>query len=188
MFRPVSEAPISMERRMKFDKVAWDKSDGLFADWKKRLFNTAVFREIGALVIKHRGGPAEKLFPPRLGAFNVILRMKFLDGGSAITQFPAPGYSVFPEEKVKREVSAMRFIEQHTGIHVPHVVHYGMTKESPMGLGPFIIMEYIENDSDLADALNTPSSSGLRGMSTSIPGRASETGRHCLRAWNCIRG
>lgn len=31
-----------------------------------------------------------------------------------------------------------------------------MTDQSPAGLGPFIVMEYIENDSDLVDALNTP--------------------------------
>lgn len=156
MFRPASEAPIFKEKRMMFDEAVWDKSDELFAVWKKKLFNEEVFREIGALIIKHRGGPADELFRPQKGAFNVILRMKFLDGGSAIIRFPAPGYSVFPEEKVKREVSIMRFIEQHTGIRVPHVLHYGMTKESPVGLGPFIIMEYIENDSDLVDALNIP--------------------------------
>lgn len=31
-----------------------------------------------------------------------------------------------------------------------------MTGESPAGLGPFIIMEYIENGSDLVDALDIP--------------------------------
>lgn len=41
----------------------------------------------------------------------------------------------------------MRFIEQHTGACVPHVLHYGITKESPAGSGPFINMEYIEIDS-----------------------------------------
>lgn len=63
---------------------------------------------------------------------------------------------MFPEEKVQREVSVMRFIERHTSIRVPHVLRYGMTEGSPAGLGPFIIMESIENDSDLVVALNTP--------------------------------
>ena len=81
------------------------------------------------MIIKHRGGPADELFAPQKGSFNVILRMKFLDGGSAIIRFPAPGYSMFPEEKVEMEVSIMRFIEQHTSIHIPHVLYYGMTEE-----------------------------------------------------------
>lgn len=156
MMHRASEAPISIERRMSFDEHAWDISDELFAIWKKKLFNEEVFREIGALIIKHRGGLADELFPPQQGAFNVVQRMRFLDDGSAIIRFPAPGYSVFPEEKVEREVAVMRFVEQHTGIRVPHVLHYGKAEDSPAGLGPFIIMEYIESDSDLVDALNTP--------------------------------
>lgn len=31
-----------------------------------------------------------------------------------------------------------------------------MTEKRPAGFGPFIVMEYIENDSDLVDALNIP--------------------------------
>ncbi|KAG2414863.1 hypothetical protein HFD88_006051 [Aspergillus terreus] len=140
---PPPQSPIFMEERMSFDEVAWDQCNAVFPAWKKRLFDDDIFREIGALIIKHRGGPADELFPPQKGAFNVILRMKFLDGGSAIIRFPAPGYSVFREEK-------------HTSICVPHVLYHGTTEESPAGLGPFIVMEYIENDSDLVDALNIP--------------------------------
>ncbi|BDD57632.1 hypothetical protein MAP00_002979 [Monascus purpureus] len=148
--------PIVIERRMKFDDLAWEKSDNVSRSWRDNLFNEKVFREIGGFIIRHRGGPAEELFNPQKGSFNIMFRMKFLDGGSAIIRFPIPGVSMFPEEKVQREVSVMRFIERHTSIRVPHVLHYGMTEGSPAGLGPFIVMEYIENDSDLVDALNTP--------------------------------
>ncbi|KAH1546657.1 hypothetical protein KXX57_003302 [Aspergillus fumigatus] len=61
------------------------------------------------------------------GALNVSFRMKFEDGGSPIIRFPKPGATMFPEEK-----------------------------ESPLGLGPFIIMEYIDHVMDLSDVLNTP--------------------------------
>ena len=104
----VSEAPICVEKRMMFDEVLWYTSDEIFASWKKKLFSGEAFREIGSMIIKHRGGPADELFAPRKGAFNAILRMKFLDHGSAVIRFPAPGYSIFPEEKVKRKVSVMR--------------------------------------------------------------------------------
>lgn len=78
-----------------------------------------------------------------------------MDGGSAIICFPIPGVPIFPEEKVKREVSVIRFLERHTSVRVPHVLHYSTTDHSPAGLGPFIVMEYIDNDADLVDALNT---------------------------------
>ncbi|OOF91465.1 hypothetical protein ASPCADRAFT_177528 [Aspergillus carbonarius ITEM 5010] len=50
----------------------------------------------------------------------------------------------------------MRFIEQNTSIRVPHVLYHGRVEESPAGLGPFIIMEYLENNADIVDALNIP--------------------------------
>ena len=185
---------------MMFDEVVWDKSDELFAAWKKKLFNEDVFREIGRLIIQHRGDLRMNLFHHKKGAFNVILRMKFLDGGSAIIRFPAPGYSVFSEEKVKREVSTMHFIEQNTGIRIPHVLHYVMTKEAPAELGPFIIMEYIENDADLVDALNIPGRSDddrpildpniaderLRSVYSEMAEFVLQLARHSFRAIGCI--
>ncbi|KAL1854300.1 hypothetical protein Plec18170_005064 [Paecilomyces lecythidis] len=154
------EAAIIKEKRMMFDDIAWERSDNIFDTWKEKLFNDDTFRRIGKMIIKHRQGPADELFPPRRGAFNLVFRMKFLDGGSAIIRFPNPGYSVFPEEKVQREVSVMRFIEHHTSIPIPHVLHHGTVEQSPAELGPFIIMEWIENDSDLVDAINTPGLTG----------------------------
>ncbi|KAF4151187.1 hypothetical protein CNMCM6069_004357 [Aspergillus lentulus] len=50
----------------------------------------------------------------------------------------------------------MRFLEFHTSVPVPQILHYGMPKESPDELGPFIIIEYIEHEYDFVDALNTP--------------------------------
>ena len=145
---------VTADKRMKFDDVAWDRSDNLFAEWKKKVFTEEVFRTIGRAIIKHRKGVPEELFNPIMGAFNLIFRMQFMDGGAAILRYPVSGAAVFSEEKIRREVSVMRFIECHTNIRVPHVFHYGMT--GPADLGPFIVMEYIEHDSDLVDALNTP--------------------------------
>ncbi|KAH1350474.1 hypothetical protein KXX63_003911 [Aspergillus fumigatus] len=71
-------------------------------------------------------------------------------------RIPCYGRSMFPEEKIQREVSVMRFLEFHTSIPVPHILRYGMAEESPDELGPFIIMEYIDHKYDLIDALNTP--------------------------------
>lgn len=97
---PPPQSPIFMEERMSFDEVAWDQCDAVFAAWKKRLFNEHIFREIGALIIKHRGGPADELFSPQKGAFNAILRMEFLDSGSAIIRFPAPGIQCFQKRRL----------------------------------------------------------------------------------------
>ncbi|KAJ5757623.1 uncharacterized protein N7511_006317 [Penicillium nucicola] len=154
--RPTSLPPIYKGKLMFFDEVLWDKGDELLASWKSKLFNQATINEVINLIQQHREGIAHQLFPPQKGAFNMVIRLRFVDGASTVIRLPIPGYSVFPEEKVQREVSVMRFLERHTDIRVPHILHYGMTDQSPGQLGPFIIMEYIENNADLVDALNTP--------------------------------
>jgi aminoglycoside phosphotransferase (APT) family kinase protein len=141
---------------MSYDDVAWAKSYDTLNDWKKRLYTEQSFKEIGELIAKHRGGIPAELCAPIRGSFNVCLRVKFEDGGSAMIRFPCPGFVMFPEEKIRNEVAIMRFIEQNTSIPIPHVIYHGMTDESPCGLGPFIIMDYIEHTHDLVDALNTP--------------------------------
>lgn len=47
----------------------------------------------------------------------------------------------------------MRMIEARTTIPVPHIYHWGYAADNPVGLGPFIIMDYIEHASDLSKLL-----------------------------------
>lgn len=97
--------PIVIEQRMKFDDLAWEKSDNVSRSWRANLFNEKTFREIGGCIIRHRGGPAEELFNPQKVSFNIMFRMKFLDGGSAILRFPIlGGFYVSGGEGAKRSV------------------------------------------------------------------------------------
>ncbi|KAJ5921912.1 hypothetical protein N7516_009615 [Penicillium verrucosum] len=90
------------------------------------------------------------------GAFNISLRMKYENGSSAVKRFPQPGATMFPEEKVRNEIAIMRFIHDKTSIPVPFILHWGTRKESPLELSPFIIMQYIDHDTNMYDALNSP--------------------------------
>ncbi|SCV48372.1 uncharacterized protein FFB14_10342 [Fusarium fujikuroi] len=60
----------------------------------------------------------------------------------------------FPDEKVRYEVATMRYVAANTTIPVPKIYHWGSAEEHPLGLGPFMIMEYIEHDRTLSHALN----------------------------------
>lgn len=62
----------------------------------------------------------------------------------------------FPEEKVRYEVATMRYVAAKTTIPVPHVYHYGTAAENPTGLGPFIIMDYIEHHQNMSRELLEP--------------------------------
>lgn len=50
----------------------------------------------------------------------------------------------------------MRYIAAHTSIPVPHVCHYGMGSENPTGLGPLIIMDYIDHNQNMSRELLDP--------------------------------
>lgn len=141
---------------MFFDDVAWEQSEIISDGWVAELFKTDTLRAIGDFMIKHREGIPIELCQPRAGIYNVSFRMKFEDGGSALIRFPKPGTTMFPEEKVRNEVAVIRYIQKYTSIPVPFILHWGTKDESPLGLGSFIPMNYIDHAMDLDAALNTP--------------------------------
>lgn len=62
----------------------------------------------------------------------------------------------FPEEKVLYEVATIRYVAAQTTIPVPHIYHHGTAAENPTGLGPFIIMDYIDHHQNMSRALLDP--------------------------------
>lgn len=142
---------------MCFDDVAWEQSEDISDGWVQGLFKSEdTLRAIGDFLWKHYGGVPTALCDPRAGSFNLSFRMEFQDGGSAIIRFPKPGTAMFPEEKVRNEVAVIRYIQEYTSIPVPFILHWGTREESPLGLGPFIIMEYMGHAMGLDDTLNMP--------------------------------
>lgn len=66
------------------------------------------------------------------------------------------GVVAFPDEKVLNEVATMRYVAANTTIPVPRIHDYGTAAENPTGLGPFIIMDYIEHHQNMSRALLDP--------------------------------
>ena len=50
----------------------------------------------------------------------------------------------------------MRCIQDQSSITTPFIVHFSTKKESPLAVGPSIIMEYIDHHITMYDLLNTP--------------------------------
>lgn len=141
---------------MEYDDVAWERNEIIDDEWEAIFNNQEVYREIAREILRWRDGEPEELCEPIRGAFNVVLQLKFQDGGSSLMRIASPVASGLPAEKVLREVEVMRFLKQHTNIPVPRVLHYGMADECPRGLGPFIIMDYAYHASTFVEPLNTP--------------------------------
>ncbi len=108
--------------------------------------------EIYDFIIKHRPGTPVRPHPAIRGGYNAIFRLEYTDG-SAILRVALPGIVAFPDEKVRTEVATIRFIARMTSIPVPHIYHWGTAAENPLGLGAFIIMDYIPHVQNLCDVL-----------------------------------
>ncbi|CAG8007851.1 unnamed protein product [Penicillium salamii] len=152
-----------MKPRFYFDDAAWEKSDEVEMSWRAYLFDGDIYNEIGVFLAEHhhpRQWSDFKLF--RIGGYNSSFLMTFTDSktGGAILRFPLPGVHMFPEEKVRNEVSIMHFIVEKSSktmpIPVPLVSCWGERDKSPSKLGPFIIMGYIDHDKSVSDVLETP--------------------------------
>lgn len=100
----------------------------------------------------HLGDAAKDQAPCELtggfanGSYNICQGMKFHDGTILVLRLPrvssvSPDYA---DEKVAMEIEALDLIRTKTTIPVPKVYAWGLAKDNPLGLGPFILMEYID--------------------------------------------
>ncbi|KAE8351836.1 kinase-like domain-containing protein [Aspergillus coremiiformis] len=79
------------------------------------------------------------------GSFNFSYRLHWEDDEEDwLIRFPLPGKSMFLDEKVCAEAVLMKYMADQTQIPVPRVIAYGMADDNPTGLGPFMIMTWIE--------------------------------------------
>ncbi|OJI82034.1 hypothetical protein ASPTUDRAFT_175578 [Aspergillus tubingensis CBS 134.48] len=88
------------------------------------------------------------------GAFNAGMKMVFSDNTVWMVRFPRVGKICddYTDEKVAMEVAALGLIRERTAIPVPRVRAWGPAASNPLGLGPFIIMDFIDGVS-LSDLL-----------------------------------
>ncbi|KAI0097480.1 hypothetical protein GGR51DRAFT_540809, partial [Nemania sp. FL0031] len=78
------------------------------------------------------------------GAYNITCKVVFNNGEKWIVRFPMVGKVMHADEKVEIEVAAMKLIRQQTNIPIPDIKAWGLSIDNPLGIGPFIIMEFIE--------------------------------------------
>ncbi|KAK1142535.1 hypothetical protein N8T08_007509 [Aspergillus melleus] len=91
------------------------------------------------------------------GAFNAGIKMVFSDNMAWMVRFPRVGMvsDDYANEKVAMEVTALDIIRNRTTIPVPTVRAWGSATSNPLGLGPFVIMDFIDGVS-LSDLLQDP--------------------------------
>lgn len=78
------------------------------------------------------------------GAYNLGCKVEFENGEKWIVRFPMVGKVVNADEKIEIEVATMNLIRQQTTIPIPNVKAWGLAADNPLGIGPFIMMDFIE--------------------------------------------
>ncbi len=111
--------------------------------------------DVYSFVSKYRPGTPIGVRPPLRGRYNVIFVVDFTDG-SALLRVAVPGAVAYSDEKVRAEVATMLYVEKMTSIPVPHIYHWGTVADNPLGMGAFIIMDYIPHHQSLAQLLAEP--------------------------------
>ncbi|TGJ85061.1 hypothetical protein E0Z10_g3675 [Xylaria hypoxylon] len=78
------------------------------------------------------------------GAYNINCKIVFDNGEKWMVRFPMVGKVMNADEKVEIEVAAMKLIRQQTSIPIPDIKAWGLAIDNPLGIGPFIMMAFIE--------------------------------------------
>lgn len=139
--------------RQDFDELVWDKNDEDWEKVKKELGTKTMCRRVEVLVREKFGKPATWITPWIIGGFNSLYRFHVEDVSTdVLVRLPSVTQSQFPGEKTLREVATAKYIHQNTGIPTPRVFYHSDDSE----LGPFIILERVENKSTLSRVLTTP--------------------------------
>ncbi|KAL1871110.1 hypothetical protein Daus18300_004855 [Diaporthe australafricana] len=164
------------DQAMYEDREALKRDNHTRDQWKKFALVSDRLKPIYKLVYRHYKGGKQKLVDigtPVHGSFNLNWRFGF-ETGSAMFHVPFPGSTKFFDEKIRAEVATMKMIEERTIIPVPHIYHWDYAADNPTGLGPFIIMDYIEHERDLTDLIaprkgDSSQENQERGIDPNIP-------------------
>ncbi|KAJ5728891.1 uncharacterized protein N7483_003399 [Penicillium malachiteum] len=166
---------------MDFDDIALEAIDSRRQELVKLASGSGL--KIAELANRYRQRDDGMLVSMHCGSFNFSFRVNWDDGGEDwLIRFPLPGKSMFLDEKVRREAWLMQYLAKETTIPVPRVIAYGMGDKNPTGLGPFILMTWIDgkNMADLIKSKDRPDNIG----EDSVAGKPVVDGRPLTREMN----
>ncbi|KAK4039634.1 hypothetical protein C8A01DRAFT_46964 [Parachaetomium inaequale] len=88
------------------------------------------------------------VLPTLYGSYNFGIPVAFSNGEEWFVRFPLRGKTSAEhlDEKVASEVAALKLLRAHTDIPVPEVKAWGLARENKLGVGPFIIEEFIHGE------------------------------------------
>lgn len=73
------------------DDLVWEKLDEATDKWIASIRTNETYRAVGNLILQHKNGQAERMHPAVKGGYNIVYRLEYKDGTSAIMRVPIRG-------------------------------------------------------------------------------------------------
>jgi hypothetical protein len=130
------------------DKRLDIKHDSQKILWIEKVRDARVSGRLGQWVSSFHPGKLDCNFEGLFfnGSYNLGQKAIFSDGTAWLVRFPIVGNvcNELADEKVAIEVEMLTLIGQGTTVPVPEIKAWGLAVDNTLGLGPFIIMNFIE--------------------------------------------
>ena len=145
-----------MGDRAEYDNVAWDRNDLAWEESQKYFRSFSTLHKMESFVSEKFERTATWVKPFHIGGYNNLYRMK-IEGinDCVLLRLPQPNIVLFPDEKILAEAATASFILQNTQIPVPRVLFRGVSSPDSE-IGPYIIIQNVENCNDISDVLHIP--------------------------------
>ncbi|KAM5350184.1 hypothetical protein ACJ41O_006689 [Fusarium nematophilum] len=135
------------------DNLVRDKNDDDYDESQKHMRLKTTCREVEKLAAEKFGKPATLISPLIFGGFNVLYRIR-IEGvpGDVMVRLPCPSLVQFPDEKTVQEAATAACVAKNTRIPVARQFFHGENSR----VGPFVILERIENRGSMSARLTRP--------------------------------
>ncbi|KAK1973252.1 phosphotransferase [Colletotrichum cereale] len=136
------------------DNLVWDKNDEDHDEAQRRMRLSTTCRKVAELAEEKFGKPATLISPLVVGGFNILYRIRLEETSrDVMVRLPCPSLVQFPDEKTVHEAATAALIAKQTQLPIPRQFFYGQDSK----VGPFVIMERIENCGSVSARLTKPS-------------------------------
>ncbi|KAH9905744.1 phosphotransferase [Xylariomycetidae sp. FL2044] len=146
-----------------YDALLWAKAEKALNIGFQRITEDTFIQKLEEAVASDLGDTARFIGPLMHGNYNVLFKMVI--GGRVgrhvvVVKVPIPGAVRFPAEKIPIEAATATALRERTDIPVPRV--WLCNSSTPdKGVGPYLVMEYINHEQTLQDAILKGQQSGL---------------------------
>lgn len=73
------------------DDLVWRELDKATDEWDISIRTEETYRAVGNLILSYMGGQAELMHPVVKGGYNIVYRLEYKDGSSAVMRIPIRG-------------------------------------------------------------------------------------------------